>query len=213
RPFWERWGFPWECVSIPRSWSGCARSTSAASRARPDLLPLPARPLAAPGRSSGAAMRLNPTLRVKIEALHRARRPARDRQGDAVRFQRHRAVSIRAVDAGACRLEPPQDLGRGMAERIARTHGDDGHRGGHGVEKRRRGGVAAAVVPNLQGERSHGGVLREQALLARATEIAGEQQREAAPVEPENQRFFVLALEGWLVEWTRAVRIQDGQER
>src|SRR5262245_11211051 len=79
----------------------------------------------------------------------------------------------------------PRTSGVGMAERVARTHGNDGQGGVYGVEKRRRGRVRLPWCPTFRGRARTGAVIREQPLLARAAEIAGEERRGASPVEPQ----------------------------
>src|SRR5262245_37153773 len=53
---------------------------------------------------------------------------------------------------------------------------------------------------------------REEPVLAGRSQVAGEEQREPAPVEAKHERFLVLAPRRRLVERSRAIGPQHGQE-
>ena len=68
------------------------------------------------------------------------------------------------------------------------------------------------MVADLEGEGAERGVGGEEALLSRRAEIARQEEREAAPVDPQHQRLLVLADGRGLIERRRTVWAEHRDE-
>jgi len=146
---------------------------------------------------------------VEAEPLGHAARPAGDPERAAVGLDDHRAVPIGPVHVGAGLVEPPQRLRPWVVERIARPGGDDGDARPGRLEERRGAAEAAAVMRDLEHERGERLLPREQVPLRARGDVAGEEERDVLPVEPEHERRVVLASR----TIARAWRVQHGEPR
>src|SRR6266511_2553637 len=146
------------------------------------------RPSCGRGRSP-----LQISLRVEVEELGGASGPSGDREVDAIGLVDDGAVAVGPIDAGSGRLEPGQRLRGRMAERVACASGDDRERRPRRFEEGRARREAAPMMGDSERENAHGPSSRQDAGLALPAEVPGEQHRDCAPVEPQDEGVIVRA--------------------
>src|SRR2546430_7063262 len=200
------------CFAILRSQSAAALNVRTSTpRAAASFGPRLARNLAQYERQANESLGQG-RFGVEGEARGRPSRPACDPHGGAVSLEEDGAVPVRAIDPRPCGFETAQRLGRRVTEGIARPRRDDRDGRPRGVQKVLARGEATAVVADLEGEGAERGVGGEETLLSRRAEIARQEEREAAPVDPQHQRLLVLADGRGLIERRRTVWAEHRDE-
>src|SRR5438876_1328638 len=199
-------------LEMPRSQSAAALNVRTSTpRAAASFGPRLARNLAQYERQANESFGQG-RFGVEGEALGRPGRPARDPHGGAVGLEEDGTVPVRAIDPRPCGFEAAQRLGRRVTEGIARPRRDDRDGRPRGVQKVLARGEATAVVADLEGEGAERGVGGEETLLSWRAEIARQEEREAAPVDPQHQRLLVLADGRGLIERRRTVWAEHRDE-